>query len=122
MFWRSQSSGGRSTQRAKVGKQTAGQAGDVAPVDSRGEILSRLITFELKRGYNSVNPTTILDVSEGSSIQEFEKWISQAEESRRQQGSFTWAIVHKRDRRETVIYFPRHTWIVTGKRPELLSD
>lgn len=51
IFYRSQSSGARATQRNKSGKKTEGQYGDIAASCSEGESLIKLWNIETKTGY-----------------------------------------------------------------------
>ena len=51
IFWRSDSSGARYTQRKKSGKDTALQGGDITCADPCGELLIRAWNMELKTGY-----------------------------------------------------------------------
>lgn len=51
IFWRSDASGARFTQRKKSGKDTANQAGDLTFSDSIGEILIKNWNIEIKTGY-----------------------------------------------------------------------
>jgi hypothetical protein len=53
IFYRSNASGARFTQRKKAGKNTANQAGDLSFTDSEGELLIQNFNFELKTGYGS---------------------------------------------------------------------
>ena len=70
IFWRSSNSGGRATVRAKVGRTTAGQYGDVAAIDFDGLPLLELMTMELKRGYSK---NTIQDLVDNKETYEFLK-------------------------------------------------
>ena len=106
MFWRSSNSGGRATVRAKAGKSTSGQHGDVAAIHPDGIALIDLITFELKRGYSKSTIHDVFDKSESAAQQTWEKWYEQASTSARLAGSLSWLIVHKRDRRDTMAYMP----------------
>ena len=53
IFYRSNASGARFTQRKKAGKDTANQAGDLSFTDSEGELLIKNFNFELKTGYGT---------------------------------------------------------------------
>lgn len=108
MFWRTSQSGGRATSRKKGGKDAAhSHCGDISAIHPDGEPLTKLITWELKRGYSKYTPYDVIDASEGAAVQEFQKWVNQAQESSRLAKTPYWAIVHKRDRRDTMIFFPR---------------
>jgi len=106
MFWRSSNSGGRATVRAKSGKSTKGQCGDVAAIHPDGVALIDLITFELKRGYSRSTIHDVFDKSKTAATQTWESWYEQAVTSAQINKSFSWAVVHKRDRRDPMIYIP----------------
>jgi hypothetical protein len=106
MFWRSSNSGGRATVRAKSGKSTKGQCGDVAAIHPDGVALIDLITFELKRGYSRSTIHDVFDKPKTAATQTWESWYEQATTSALINESFSWAIVHKRDRRDVMIYIP----------------
>lgn len=97
-FWRSAMSGGRSTVTG-----TATGAGDIVGTTAKGDELVQLITFELKRGYPTADPFAMVESKAGSKV--FEGFITQAEESRRVAGSAMWSIIHRRDRKQSMIYF-----------------
>lgn len=102
-FWRSSNSGGRATVRSKKGKKTVGQYGDIAATDPRGIPLLKFFCFELKRGYN--REANFHDLIDGvSSI--WLDWIAKAKKNARESKSKTWAIIHKRDRKDAVIIMP----------------
>jgi len=107
MFWRSSNSGGRATVRARAGKTTSGQHGDIAAIHPDGMKLIDIITFELKRGYSKDTIHNVFDAPESSAVQVWESWYQQATESAHNANSETWMIVHKRDRRDVMIYFPQ---------------
>jgi len=106
VFWRSSQSGGRATSRAKKGKKTAGQAGDVAATDPDGFLFTRTFTVELKRGYNRADPMHLLDRTPKMAKQGFEAFLDQAIAARQRDGTPYWLIVHKRDGRVPMAYFP----------------
>lgn len=107
IFWRSQASGARATQRA--GKRTAGQYGDITASDPSGNPLIDLITIEIKRGYSAMTIQDILDRGPAQTAQqEWEKFICQAVGSHNMAGSFAWMILARRDRRTAWVYFPAY--------------
>lgn len=110
VFWRSNSSGARATQRAKKGKQTKGQCGDICATDPVGAPLIDLVTFELKRGYSSRTIADVLDVDAAikTKLQTWELFIAKAHRDHERAGSFAWAIISRRDRRTTWIWMPRY--------------
>ncbi len=103
MFWRTAGSGARATGRRKQGKTTKGQYGDICSTDPESEVFTRLITLELKRGYNSQTIADMLDRPKRAKAKKFEQWLLKAKESAKHAGTF-WALIHKRDRNETIIY------------------
>jgi len=106
VFWRTSQSGGRATTRAKSGKKTRGQEGDIAATDPSGFVMTKLFTMELKRGYNDSDPIHCLDWADGMAQQKFDKFLCQAEAARSRSGSKYWLIIHKRDKRQPMCYFP----------------
>ena len=105
VFWRSATSGGRATQRHKVGKKTYGQQGDIQAVDPIGSKLCQLCTIEAKRGYSHETFADLLDkpTTIGSQWREF---IRQSRRECRQAGTPFWLLIAKRDRREVCVYMP----------------
>jgi len=106
IFWRTAGSGAMATTRGKKNKQTFGQYGDIQAVDPIGQPLIDYICFELKRGYNKAFISNILDAGEKAAKQEFQKFIEQAQKSRRAAKAQHWVIIHQRDRREATITMP----------------
>ena len=106
IFWRTAGSGARSTNRAKKGKDTSNQAGDICAIDPIGQPFIDLISLELKKGYNDSSIMDIFDRSEKAAKQTYEKWIEQAQDSAKQAKSPHWMIIHKRDRRRTLVVIP----------------
>lgn len=108
IFWRSSGSGARATTRAKVGKRTAQQYGDMCAIDAIGDPLIETITFELKRGYSTKTAQDCYDRTDNVAIVKsgFEEFIAKAHRSSLQAGSFAWLLVTRRDRRETWCYMP----------------
>ena len=75
IFWRTSQSGGRATQRAKQGKLTFGQYGDIQAIDPSGQPLLDLLTIELKRGYSGVSP---MEWIENPRPGKFTQWVEQS--------------------------------------------
>lgn len=61
VFYRSQSSGARFTNRAKSKKDTAYQSGDITFSDPIGEPLCKKFSFELKTGYGTWDLLEMID-------------------------------------------------------------
>ena len=106
VFWRSQQSGGRATQRSKSGKATFMQAGDIAAVDPIGLPLLQVITFELKRGYPKTSVADVFDKPNHAALQKWEGFWKQTTTSAEQNGSFGCMLVTRRDRREAMVWIP----------------
>lgn len=110
IFWRSTTSGARATARRKKGKTTSGQEADIAAIDPIGKPLLDFMVLEVKRGYNRVSPHQLLDKSPHHKEQKIEEWIRKQQDAQEQAGSFGWAIMHKRDKREPMIYVDAPAW------------
>lgn len=120
-FWRASQSGGRATVRARKGKTTTGHCGDIAATCQEGERLTRLITFEVKRGYNKhPGPTVadLLDVLPHYGQQTFEAFIEQADDAAARAGTPYWMLIHRRDGRGPVAFFDQELYDrVVCRRP-----
>jgi hypothetical protein len=110
VFWRTAGSGARAKARGRQGKDTEGQHGDIGATDPIGKPLIDLITFEIKRGYNSKTIADLLDAPKSSALQVYERWINQASESAAQAHSFAWALIVKRDQRDPFVITPAKLW------------
>lgn len=106
LFWRTGGSGGRANVRSQKGKKTHGQHGDICATHPDGDSLINRLTIELKRGYNRRTVADLLDKPKGAARQEMEGFYGQAIESNRQAGTLSWLLVHRRDRRDAIIFFP----------------
>jgi hypothetical protein len=107
IFWRTAGSGARAKTRGRKGLTTANSDGDIIAIDPVGEPFVDLVTTELKRGYSRDTIADLLDKPPKAALQTYEKWILQAEESHRQAGSYSWMIVHQRDRRLPLVLVTR---------------
>lgn len=105
-FWRTAGSGGRATVRSKKNQKTAGHYGDICATDTVGIPFLKLVTLEVKRGYSRHTIADLLDKPDGAAKQMYEKWFEQAEKSAKDAGSYSWMIIVKRDRRETLVIYP----------------
>ena len=114
VFWRTATSGGRATQRAKTKRGTFGQEGDVQATDPIGQPLMDVFAIELKRGYQK---TTIQDLFDypvhnhpGTGkpmLSQMELFIKQAKEAKVQGRTKAWMLIQQRDRRDAVLLFPK---------------
>jgi len=108
-LWRSSQSGGRATQRAKSGKKTSGHCSDIAATDPRGQWLVDLVAIEIKRGYNGKPNNTIYDLIDlwrttPPKVVTVIDFIQQARSAQKRAGVKYWAVIHRKDNREPVIY------------------
>ena len=123
-FWRTASSGGRSTARSKKGKTTANSCGDICATDPEGAPFLKVFAIEVKSGYNKFSIQDILDAPPKAAKQVYEEWIEQAKESSRQSGSLSWLVIFRRDRREALAMLPSSVFyrlLGASMRPARLS-
>jgi hypothetical protein len=105
IFWRTSQSGGRATARARKGKKAAkAHCGDLYAVDEEGAPLTRLVTFELKRGYSESHPFQTFDKPSDQGPTEFEGFLAQTHQAAWRAGTPHWALIHRRDYKEAMIY------------------
>lgn len=110
VFWRSQTSGGRATQRLKKGQRTYGSYGDIAAVDPIGEPLLKLWTIELKRGQYHGEISDLLECKRKPGVQcQFELALGQTYRSHKQAGSLGWLLISRPDRRPALAYIDAGT-------------
>lgn len=106
VFWRSQNSGARATQRSNQNQTTAGQYGDICAADPIGKSLTDLMIIEIKRGYNNQTMHAQVDKMGYHAETQWDKWISNLLEMSDSSGVPYWCVIHKRDQRETMIWMP----------------
>lgn len=109
IYWRTSQSGGRSKTRMKGGKRTFGQYGDIQAVDPVGQPLLKVLTVEIKRGYNRETILNAMDREPhcGKEVQSaWELFVSQVREDAANARTPHWILIHKRDRRQAVVYVP----------------
>lgn len=106
IFWRTSQSGGRATTRGKKGKKTRAHCGDICSLDHEGVPFTNVVTLELKRGYTKSTIHDMLDKAKRAARQMFEAWIIQAVLASHRADTPFWMIVHKRDKRDTCVFFP----------------
>ncbi len=111
IFWRTSSSGGRATQRAKTNRKTFGQYGDIQAVDPIGAPLMRVLCVELKRGYNKHTLADAIDRSMLAAQQVWESFIEQAQRQAEHSGAAHWLLVQRRDDRQALAFFPRSFFV-----------
>lgn len=107
VFWRTAGSGGRATNRARMGRTTAGAEGDLTATDPIGSVLLRLCCFELKRGYNKVNPLDVIERRDNAKPCILEDFWAQALNSTMQSRAHFPVVIFKRDQKRTSIMCAR---------------
>ena len=107
IFWRTQQSGGRATQRRKKGETTAGQYGDMTATDPIGLPLLEAFTFEFKRGYAKTTLHDLLDCQERHAHkQQMQVWMNKVRHESELASSHIWLLVIARINRRPMIFFP----------------
>ena len=107
VFWRTSTSGARATSRRRAGKKTTrAHHGDLAALNDDAAVLTRLITFELKRGYKTAVVHDLLDGPPQKNPRPLEAFFLQAKEAAEGAGTPYWAVIHRRDRCLPLIYLP----------------
>ena len=110
VFWRTHNSGGRASVRKIRGKHTAGQFGDICSTDPCSECFTKVLTVETKIGYGRASIADLLEKTDDSAEQIYEKWIKQAVLEQRSAGVFAWLLIHKKPFRETVLIMPEQLY------------
>jgi hypothetical protein len=125
LFWRTSQSGGRATQRAKSGRRThAAHCGDIAALDERGAPLTRLITFEAKRGYPATTLHAMLDHHPSRPFPKsdtYPHWIDQASAAAAHAGTPYWCVVHARPGRDWMATLPAALFDALDCTPRTVS-
>lgn len=106
IFWRSVSSGGRAKTRGQQGRSSSAGHGDIIATDPIGKPLIDLLTIEIKKGYKATHVAEIFDKPDRLNPCEFEQWLKQVTESASQAKSYSWAIIHRRTKRNPILYMP----------------
>jgi|SRR6188768_3915715 len=120
-LWRSSQSGGRATTRAKKGKKTEGHTGDLSATNKIGRKFLKRFAVEIKRGYGEMSIVDVFDrpkkrrkAPKGKRKPTYRQWFRQAERSMEQSGSYSWMVIHRRDRRDALVFLPSDTWVDLG--------
>ena len=102
VFYRTAGSGGRATHRRKKGKSTPNSEADIGSLTPEGMRLTRLIGFELKRGYNDQTLQDLLDHPRGGRPDDScHSWLTTCEAT----STPTYAMIVRRDKRRAIILF-----------------
>lgn len=111
IFWRSDSSGARATQRAKRGRKTANSYGDICAIDPVGAPLLKVASIECKDGYSSKSVADLFDRYPTAASQQWETWILKAEQDAEASGALGWFLITHRKRRNEMIAMPRRLFV-----------
>jgi len=103
IFWRTSVSGARATIRAKQGKKTKNQYGDLSFTDPIGKPLIDYFLVELKRGYPDLGVLLLIDGRQ--KIPVLVKWWKKAEEERIFGERNAAILIIKRDFKHPIIVF-----------------
>jgi len=105
IFWRTASSGGRATMRAKKKKKTAYEYGDITFTDPIGKPLIDLLLLENKSGYkDEISIVDFIDSPQKHPI--LLKWWVKSEYEKRLAGRFYSVIIFRRMRKHKCIFLP----------------
>lgn len=107
LWWRTSQSGGRATFRSRKGKKVGkSHVGDITATEPEGRFWSELITTEIKRGYPNATLAQIFDLPfRVKGQQPLHEFLSQTLNAQFRAGTPYWAIIHRRDQRDALIYF-----------------
>lgn len=108
VFWRTSGSGARATTRAKQGKKTKYQYGDLTFTDPIGKILIDYFLIELKRGYPDLGILILVDGKQ--KIPVLVKWWQKAEEEKEFGKRKAVMLIIKRDYKHPIIVFDSSTF------------
>lgn len=103
VFWRTAGSGGRATNRAKIGKETAGAYGDLTFTDPIGADLLKLCCFELKRGYGQWGVLDLVDRPKHAKSPTIANFWLQAKNSAQEAGVPYPVVIFRRDQKQTAV-------------------
>jgi len=106
IFWRSTTSGARSTVRQRQGKSTFGQSADITAQDPIGQPLLDFMILELKKGYTKASVADIIDKPARIKSREIEQWIVKVDQEAKENQTCGWGLIHRRPQREIMIYLP----------------
>ena len=121
IFWRTSGSGARATGRAKQGKSTFGQYGDIQATDPIGQPLLDICSIEIKVGYGKYSLFDVLDGTGKRENYQYIKFLEQSLEDTQKAGVKWNFLITKRDGKKEVICFPREFFIIYREKCRKLS-
>lgn len=106
IFWRTAGSGAMATVRRRKGKNTGSHDGDLCAVHPSGKPFTDLLTVEMKKGYSSNSLHDLLDRPDTSKQKVIESFFEKARRQQQETKAFGWLVIHMRDSRKPLVYFP----------------
>ncbi len=106
VFYRTASSGGRATVRAKGKKVTYGQYGDLQAVNPVGKPLMDLCVVECKDGYPGQSPFDLLDEPRKQNPK-FRGFFEQCLDEQKQAKTPFWMLIARRKGKVPMVYIPQ---------------
>ena len=94
------------TSRAKKGKATFGQYGDIQATDPEGQALLNAFSIEVKNGYTNDSFLNMVDKLSGAAGQTWEKFVRQAKDDAKKAGALYWMLIWKRNRKTPLVFVP----------------
>lgn len=106
IFWRTQSSGGRFTQRAKNNQNTENQGGDITFTDPIGKPLIDFWNLELKKGYSKTNLLNHIDSNKNTEFESlWNQCLNDADKCNKEP-----MLILKRDRKKEVVFINKSVY------------
>ncbi len=82
-------------------------ADGLAEVETSAAVDASVLTAAVeKKGYKATHVAEIFDKPDRLNPCEFEQWLKQVTESASQAKSYSWAIIHRRTKRNPILYMP----------------
>jgi len=112
IFWRTSGSGGRATQRSKVGLKTKYQYGDITFTDPIGKPLCDLMVIENKRGYSDeISVLSFVDKLDRMKDPILLRWYFKLQVEVRRSGRPNGVIIFQRNRRKKCIMMETNLFV-----------
>src|SRR5262245_60384849 len=109
LVWRTAGSGARATVRSKKGRRTTGHCGDIGSTHPLIDPFFRVVTVEVKRGYQAVTPHDLIDYAGPETKNgrpRFDTFLKQAADAALRAGTPYWLLIHRRNGRGATVAMP----------------
>lgn len=106
IFWRTAGSGAMATVRGRKGKGAGNQDSDLCHIHPSGQPFTALLTVEMKKGLSTQTIHDLLDRPARSKPKMIEDFCSKARRQHRSAQTFAWLVIHERDQRNALVYYP----------------